>query len=181
MSKFVSKMMAMLPKMLYDPRTGEPYGKAADLYRETFPNAVWKFNPWTGLERDASVVRSDPHGYELQDKPELHTLPETMDALLKLIEGSYSWALLMMERGKRVRMQEWRVKGTWVMLVRGAVLMPRDHPFSEVRRLAMGRKRQESVQNTFVYYTKDGNFHYGWVATHCVMLAKTWEIVPDDE
>lgn len=87
----------------------------------------------------------------------------------------------MLERGKRVRMREWRTKGTWIMLVKGSVLMPGDHPFSEVRRLAGKRKRQESVQNTFVYYTKDGNFHYGWIPTHCVMLAKTWELVPEGE
>lgn len=167
--------------MLYDPKTGAAFGCEPDIYRNKFLNAVWRYNPWTGIERTSAAIASDPRGYVLETKSELHTHPETMDGLLKLIEGTFAWAILMLERGKRVRMHEWRDKGTWVMLVKGAVLFPTDHPFSEVRRLAAKRRRHESVQNTFVYYTKDGNFHYGWIPTHCVMLSKTWELVPEGE
>ena len=167
--------------MLYNPQTGEPFGHAPDLYREKYPTAIWRYNPWTRVKRSEEAIRQDHYGHVLESKEELHVIPETIDGLLHLIDGSYSWALLMMERGKRVRMREWRTKGTWVMLVKGSVLMPGDHPFSEVRRLAGKRKRQESVQNTFVYYTKDGDFHYGWIPTHCVMFSKTWELVPEGE
>lgn len=157
---------------------GLPHTESLDLYREKYPNAVWRFNPWTGIKRTETATRNDRHGMELQQKPELHVMPETVDGLLKTIEGTFAWALLMMERGQRVRMREWRAKGTWVMIAR-ANIAATDHPFTAVRDMAIKLGLDNTKQTTYVYFTKDRNFHYGWLATHCSMTAKTWEIVPD--
>lgn len=166
--------------MLYNPCTGNPFGHDPETFREKYPNATWNFNPWTGIKRTQSAIRNDRVGKELQSKPELHVVPETVDGLLKTIEGTFAWALLMMERGHRVRMREWRAKGTWVMIAR-AEITANGHPFTAVRDMAIKLGLDSTRQTTYVYFTKDRNFHYGWLATHCSMTAKTWEIVPDGQ
>lgn len=170
----------MSAPMLYNPATGAAFGHSADIYREKYPRAVWAFNPWTGIKRTENQTRNDPQGKELEKKPELHVVPETVDGLLKTIEGTFAWALLMMERGHRVRMREWRAKGTWVMIAR-AEITAAGHPFTAVRDMAIKLGLDSTLQTTYVYFTKDYNFHYGWLATHCAMSAKTWEIVPEGE
>lgn len=48
---------------------GLPHTESLDLYREKYPNAVWRFNPWTGEARTAEDVRYDPYGNRLRRTP----------------------------------------------------------------------------------------------------------------
>lgn len=95
-------------------------------------------------------------------------------------DGSFAWAMEMLERHRRVRRASWREKGTWVMMVRNDVHAA-DHPFVEVRNLAEHLGVEYSAQTTYVLFTKDRNFHYGWTPTARVMSATDWELVPDNE
>lgn len=170
----------MSAPMLFNPATGEPFGHASDIYREKYPRATWTHNPWTGIKRTQAAVRNDPQGKDLEKKPELHVIPETVDGLLKTIEGTFAWALLMMERGHRVRMLKWRGTPAWVMLIRGEIFAE-DHPFLKIRDLASSLDQSYSKQVTFVMRTRDGDFHYGWTPTACSMARDRWELVPDTQ
>ena len=51
--------------MVYDPAdcSREPYPSHAEQWRTYHGNAAWLFNPWTGNQRNAGDVGSDPFGH----------------------------------------------------------------------------------------------------------------------
>lgn len=50
--------------MKYDPATGKPNPAIADAaeWRERNNNTAWLYDPWTGIQREAWKVGSDPFG-----------------------------------------------------------------------------------------------------------------------
>jgi len=51
-------------RLTFSPMLGtELFWKVdANAYRKQFPNNTWKFNPYTGKERDLRDIKSDPTG-----------------------------------------------------------------------------------------------------------------------
>jgi hypothetical protein len=57
-------MTIQLEPMKYWPDTGKPCpGWTAEAYREREGKTAWLFNPWTGTQRDARDIGSDPFGH----------------------------------------------------------------------------------------------------------------------
>lgn len=53
------------PCMKFDPAWGQenPHPSNHVIWRGAHPEAIWRFNPWTGVYRNPSDVHSDPQGY----------------------------------------------------------------------------------------------------------------------
>lgn len=60
----VEKLTKQSKPMRYDPvsRSEKPYPSEANQYREMFEDAVWAYDPWTGVKRRLSDIELDPQG-----------------------------------------------------------------------------------------------------------------------
>lgn len=58
---------------LFDPADGRNWmvGQTTSTqYAVTHPHAVWRYNPWTGIGRDAAEVAADPYGKKMTSRRE---------------------------------------------------------------------------------------------------------------
>ena len=107
------------------------------------------------------------------------------EKVLPLFAGTFMWALAMMERGYRVRRQEWRQKGSWICYGEppsyGNLKLDGCPGNSELDAWFKRNGEIAGMKPTIVLKTRDGDIHFGWLPTHCGMFATDWELVPDNE
>ena len=47
---------------------GQPATTPADWFRATYPERIWKYNPWTGKVRSDAEIQLDPQGLQIKVK-----------------------------------------------------------------------------------------------------------------
>lgn len=75
-------------KLLYNPLTGRPFRlkqrTTAAKFQAFHTDAVWPYDPWTGIRRDPAVVHFDCYGWDIEP-PKEELDPQIVDELYEFL------------------------------------------------------------------------------------------------
>lgn len=95
---------------------------------------------------------------------------------------SFSWALLKMSEGHRVRRAGWNGKKMWICQGEGNIQVPAESFWNRhTRKFAESQNGFADVLPYFIMKTADDKILMGWLASQTDLLASDWELVGRDE